>query len=268
MDHRYQKVQWGPLGQRLRTARTYWLALRRWNKLDWMECQDCHWRGDFRSTIAAGTVHVCPLCEGDLENARQRVFVASLADVCDDHPSVDHSWRMELLDEVYDCQNLDFLFLTKRPQKFAEYYMPQNFIPDNLWVGTSVENQEWADKRIPDLVKIPAKVRFLSCEPLLGKIDLQLRGRNYRIGDQFVNWVICGGESGPKARPMHTDWVRLIRDQCLRSDVAFLFKQWGEWAPCLDRDTGEQRDDMVKLGKKKAGRMLDGVIYHQFPKVV
>ncbi|WP_229685840.1 DUF5131 family protein [Longimycelium tulufanense] len=135
----------------------------------------------------------------------------------------------------------------------------------NVWLGVSVENQQWADIRIPALLDTPAAVRFLSCEPLLGPVDLsswttcghesmsggegpvELLGRWPRrwvcdgcaavLDDDTgttrpgLSWVIAGGESGPGARPMHPDWVRSLRDQCQAAGVPFFFKQWGEWAP-------------------------------------
>lgn len=115
----------------------------------------------------------------------------------------------------------------------------------NVWLGVSVENQKHADERIPLLLRIPAAVRFLSCEPLLGEVDLKNlngpAGSRYQVLEPITNcgdsnraaidWVICGGESGPDSRPMHPDWVRKLRDQCNRAHVPFLFKQWGSWLP-------------------------------------
>ena len=124
-----------------------------------------------------------------------------------------------------------FQILTKRPRIAAD--MIQRVMSKlnlteplrNVWLGVSVEDQQRADERIPWLLKTPAAVRFLSCEPLLDGLGrLDLRG---------INWVIVGGESGPKARPMHPEWVRSIRDQCVAADVPFFFKQWGSWLPCF-----------------------------------
>lgn len=106
-----------------------------------------------------------------------------------------------------------------------------------MWLGVSVENQAAADERIPLLLKTPAAVRFLSCEPLLESLDLSgwiiphSPERGISIFAPIIDWVIAGGESGPGARPMHPDWARSLRDQCAASDVAFFFKQWGEWGP-------------------------------------
>jgi protein gp37 len=116
----------------------------------------------------------------------------------------------------------------------------------NVWLGVSVENQDQADKRIPELFKIPARIRFLSCEPLLGPVDipraamwhfedcacLDCFDRRMRKEEQpGIDWVIVGGESGPKARPMHPEWARSLRDQCQEMGAAYFFKQWGHWQP-------------------------------------
>ena len=157
-------------------------------------------------------------------------------------------------------------------------------VPDpNVWLGVSVENQEAADERIPDLLAIPAAVRFLSCEPLLGPIDL---GRWLKPGgaEGGRSWVIAGGESGPGARPMHPDWARGLRDQCTSAGVPFFFKQWGEWLAGRWQDgqegqrndsrewrhfgtPGEQGAFAVRVGKKTAGALLDGHEWKEFPDV-
>jgi len=140
----------------------------------------------------------------------------------------------------------------------------------NVWLGVSVEDQARADERIPDLLATPGAVRFLSCEPLLGPVDL--KGWIYRGWDgdirharpaASISWVIAGGESGSGARPMHPDWARSLRDQCAAAGVPFLFKQWGEWQYAGDLADGGER--FVKVGKKAAGRLLDGVEHSGFP---
>jgi protein gp37 len=170
----------------------------------------------------------------------------------------------------------------------------------NVWLGVSVENQRAADERIPFLLNTPAMVRFLSVEPLLGAIDLtnvmdrrkrkalkintveakeanaahkylvQTLGANYPYSR--LDWVIVGGESGPGARPMHPDWASNLRDQCVDAGVPFFFKQWGEWLPAMSDGPlvdGCQElncsDAPVRVGKKKAGSLLDGVLWRQFP---
>ena len=142
----------------------------------------------------------------------------------------------------------------------------------NVWLGVSVEDQRRADLRIPHLAQTPAAVRFLSCEPLLGRVDL----RSEWLDPLFpaFDWVIVGGESGPGARPMHPEWARTLRDQCIGAGVPFHFKQWGEWVPedqspedavipatyRFDEPTGT-----IRLGKKASGRELDGRTWDEWP---
>lgn len=142
----------------------------------------------------------------------------------------------------------------------------------NVWLGVSVEDQERADLRIPHLAETPAAIRFLSCEPLLGRIDL----RSEWLDPVFpaFDWVIVGGESGPGSRPMHPEWARTLRDQCIGAGVPFHFKQWGEWVPedqspedavipatyRFDEPTGT-----IRLGKKASGRELDGRTWDERP---
>lgn len=123
----------------------------------------------------------------------------------------------------------------------------------NVWLGVSVEDQKTADERIPLLLDTPAAVRWLSIEPLLGPVDLD---------GQALDWVVVGGESGPNARPMHPDWARSIRDQCQAAEVPFFFKQWGEYGLLPGTIDGT-----VRLGKKKAGRLLDGREWNEYPEV-
>jgi protein gp37 len=137
-----------------------------------------------------------------------------------------------------------FQILTKRSQRMLEL-APHLRWPDNVWMGVSVENQRWTC-RIDDLRKARAKTRFLSCEPLLGPLHLDLRE---------IDWVIVGGESGPGARRMDPEWVRDIRRQCQEARVPFFFKQWG-----AHDEAG------MKVGKGRAGRVLDGRIWSAMPK--
>jgi protein gp37 len=295
MDKHYKKVQWGTSGKRLRTSKDNWRKPIQWNK----------WAKE--------------------RGIRYRVFCASLADVFEDKPDQPEmdDWRADLMRLISATPNLDWLLLTKRPENViskinkaiklissddnaadlmvamewlgwvkhgSDYALP------NVWIGTSVENQEAADKRIPELLKIPAKVRFLSMEPLLSNVDIghdlvpsfasdDPRHFPKRNG---IEWVIAGGESGSHARPMHPDWVRSIRDQCVTAGVPFLFKQWGEYGPQNDLvpDTSEIKEKFVtvspkgftgksceypvaigmwRIGKARSGRLLDGVEWNQFP---
>lgn len=248
-------------------------------------------------------------------SVRPRVFVASMADVFEDNPLLLEA-RARLFSLIDDTPNLDWLLLTKRPENIKRLW-PEGFWYDyqfswpNLWLGTSVEDQQRADERIPFLLEIPAKVRFLSVEPLLGPVDLW--GARYRNPDgsytgaistwnnHGINWVIVGGESGSKARPMKGEWVRSIQRDCEAAGVPFFFKQWGEWVEGVEEESKAfgttvirfpafneiieghavpkkalltstshlyQRFDgswFYKLGKKVAGRLLDGVEYSEIP---
>ena len=245
MDHRLHRVQWGPAGTRSLTSPDYWKQPLRWN----------------REAQAAGE--------------RRRVFCASLADIFEDRPELAQP-RMQLFSLIFRTPHLDWLLLTKRPdvaavwlsrqntpglvqayacmdakpgdvEQCAEWFLdhPMEWPLPNVWLGTSVENQATADERIPHLLAAPARIRFLSAEPLLGPVNL--RGVNTRAGSldslwgetssfktgcivkegPGIDWAIAGGESGPNARPMHPDWARLLRDQCAKAGVPFHFKQWG-----------------------------------------
>lgn len=260
---------------------------------------------------------------------RHRVFCASLADVFEGEDTMpDDSWRAirearrRLFDLIIATPNLDWLLLTKRPANIETVLKTayptiyglnlsgaNTFIDawmDRVWIGTSVENQEQADKRIPELLKVKAKVRFLSMEPLLGPVslrwlpawrredgsrtalrcdavDLETRSlnTNHLDGLRELDWVIVGGESGPKARPMHPDWPMAIRDQCQAAGVPFHFKQWGEWAPVQYASTAgkpllklscDGKKEILldgvnfkRLGKQVSGRLLDGREWNEVP---
>jgi protein gp37 len=196
----------------------------------------------------------------------------------------------------------------EREGKNGDRAVPR-FPLENVWLGVSVENQPAADERIPLLLKTPAAVRFISAEPLLGPVDLdriEMPCPPARIGGTYsslcsevnrplLDWVICGGESGPAARPMHPDWARSLRDQCAAAGVPFFFKQWGEWGRLEDhrglgwkfgddrtgyfaqdapglyewghRGVSSHGQHMLKVGKKAAGALLDGVEHKAFPAV-
>lgn len=245
-----------------------------------------------------------------IRHNRPRVFCASLADWLDDEVPIE--WLADLLDLIRKTPHLDWLLLTKRPENWrarighaGEYAAlhPDRYqlhlmlrawchdmSPSNVWLGTTVENQDMADKRIPALLRIPARVRFLSCEPLLGPVSLGgFDGKHYRSwldpverASCGIHWLIAGGESGPKARPMHPDWARDLRDQCAAAGVPFLFKQWGEWAQARVMTQEEERSGPPRIGytfiqedgeiitservgKKAAGRLLDGIEHNGFP---
>lgn len=324
-DHCYAETQndfrkwnaagWGPHAPRKRTSAANWRKPLAWDR------------------------------QAAAEGVRRRVFCASLADVFDNHKSIEQEWRDDLWKLIANTPNLDWLLLTKRPQNIKRFLPDEwqaGFWPGgrpNVWLGTTVENQEEADRRIPHLLSVPAVVRFLSCEPLLGPVRLDqvvnalsdgegqlwinaLSGYVWdNLGDSCgtgkrISWVICGGESGPHARPMHPGWARSLRDQCAAAGVAFHFKQWGEWlplgqsgfnawsaanrsakaqakrwlgyakfndsaggpttetiGPAETRNVYPHKNHMrggtqaIRIGKKAAGRLLDGVEHNGLPEV-
>lgn len=166
------------------------------------------------------------------------IFVNSMSDLF--HESVPISFVSEVLDVVRKCPRHTFQLLTKRSERLAKLSSDLNF-PPNLWVGVSVESREYLN-RIDNLREVPARVKFLSCEPLLGDLG--------ELNLDNIHWAIAGGESGPGARPMAIEWVRSIRDQCREAGVAFHFKQWGG------------------VNKKATGRLLDGRTWDEFPQQV
>lgn len=292
---------WGPQGTRVVASEAMWREPLNWDRL----------------AREAGERH--------------RVFCASLADVFEQRDDLDAP-RARLFQLIYNTPSLDWLLLTKRPESIRdtiEYtargvrsgYLPvtkgspvdlarrleywaEGGIQDNVWLGTSVENQEIADKRIPELLACRhlSDVLFLSCEPLLDDIDLRrcltweldidesMPAGHFTRRTTGINWVIVGGESGTNARPMHPDWARSIRDQCQAASVPFFFKQWGEWREASINTPSEwiamkdkkwtwldmngefgfalgtdTRACMEKVGKAKAGRELDGRTWDEMP---
>jgi protein gp37 len=198
----------------------------------------------------------------------QRVFVNSMSDLF--HAGVDDIFLGLVWQVMAECPQHIFQILTKRHARMRSFLSKWEPLP-NVWLGVSAENQQWADIRIPALLDTPAAVRFVSAEPLLGPIDMDNWLAMYPEDEDGVpylgdlDWVIVGGESGPGARPMQPAWVRSLRDQCVDADVAFLFKQWGNWAPV---DPPEVPGHMRMVGKKAAGRELDGRTWDQYPEAV
>jgi len=178
-----------------------------------------------------------------------------MADVFEDMLSVREA-RNQLWKTIEETPMLDWLLLTKRPENMLRLSPWQTVWPENVWAMTSVENQEQAEKRIPILVSVPSVIRGLSVEPLIGPVDL-------RPWINEIHWVIVGGESGAKARPMNPEWVYEIKRQCTEAKVPFFFKQWGEWAPVEVENEGIE--SMKRLGKKASGRLLDGKVWNEFP---
>lgn len=194
-DKRFHRVDWGPKGARRRNVGP-WMDPYLWN----------------REALQSGQ--------------RRRVFCASMADIFDDHPSIEDEWREHIWQTIRDTPCLDWLLLTKRPHHFSRY-LPGDWGDGyrNVCLMVTAENQECAERRIPLLLETPAAFRGLSVEPLLGPVDLS-------SWIDRLDWVITGGESGHKARPMNPNWVREIRDLCgAHPKVSFFFKQWGCWTP-------------------------------------
>jgi protein gp37 len=202
---------------------------------------------------------------------RARVFCASMADVFEPRTDLD-PWREKLWHLIEETPHLDWLLLTKRPGHIKNVYPWAHNPRDNVWLGTTAENQRWADRRIERLLSVGARVRFLSCEPLLSAIDL-----TPWLSEGQINWVIAGGESGGEARPTHPNWIRSLRDQCLRHSVPFHFKQWGHWSPEAQSEPAKKiidlHDEAGRLErlswrpKKASGRTLDGSTYDDYPQL-
>lgn len=209
---------WGPDAARHLTSDANWREPYRWN----------------RAAMEAGE--------------RWRAFCASLADIFEGRADLD-VLRARLWKVVEECTWIDWLFLTKRPENVLAM-VPASWLtkwPPHVWIGTSAGTQATFDERLPHLAKIPAPVRFVSCEPMLGPVDISAYA-------DAIDWVICGGESGAHARPMNVAHARALRDQCVSLGVAFFLKQWGEH----DADGSD-------LGKKNTGRVLDGRTWDAFP---
>jgi len=178
------------------------------------------------------------------------IFVNSMSDLF--HPAVPDSFVAQVFDVMLRANWHVFQILTKRPERMQDWVnnwlrsaeSAMSVLPSHIWTGTSVENQHWADRRIPLLEQTPAQIRFLSCEPLLGPLDLSIY-----LAKSQINWVIVGGESGPRARPMDLSWCRRIRSQCAEFGVPFFLKQLGGWPD--------------KRGGNSA--LLDGRLWREMP---
>lgn len=281
-------VTWGR--DRRRTSAPYWTEPHRWN--------------------LRAAEHWIPT----------RVFCGSLCDVFDNQ--VPDEWRHDLWRKIAKTPALTWMLLTKRPQNIATMLPPDGVTMfkhtwpwPHVWLGVTAENQAEANRRIPILLDAPAARRFVSCEPLLGPVDLRkitcpLCDETAPLPDDRcsdldaltgewidratgcitletagLDWIICGGESGPGARPMHPDWARGLRDQCRAAKVPFFFKQWGEWLPSDQLGAGEHAgrerryldaaglechgsvSNLVvnRIGKKAAGHALDGEECQEWP---
>lgn len=267
------RVLWGAHSERRIFGEAHWNAPRRWAK-------------------------AMPAKLG----RRPRIFCSSMADVFDNQAPPGERGR--LFELIRETPELDWLLLTKRPQNIVRMVRAAGaiagngtrYLPDNAWLGTTAEDQTRAGINVPALLRtrdeLGARVLFVSVEPMLGPVDLTdipvggghghhefdpiITANVLKRADPLaphVQWVICGGESGPKARPMNPDWSRSLRDQCAAAGVPFLFKQWGEWAP-YDRGACNGSDLAVpnaldepygRFGKKLSGRRLDGRTHDGFP---
>lgn len=312
------RVLWGVGSERRTFADKHWKAPTEWNA----KARE--------SREQLGNLH-----------ERPRVFCASMGDWLDLDAPLDEFVR--LLDLIRLTPELDWLLLSKRignwrkrmqeardwigtPERAPEFFGLEQWLrewihdnpPANVWIGATIVNQEEFDRDVAKLDAVPARTRFLSMEPLLGPVELHWEWLCGTGSYNGIDWVIVGGESGPKARPMHPDWARSIRDQCRAAGVPFLFKQWGEWKPISEMSEDEtnalyrsrriaekhERQEAIdeiegrvcrvevdgvgfqgarglnafrvtdgkagmqvfKIGKKAAGRLLDGVQHDGYPK--
>jgi len=223
-----------------------------------------------------------------------RIFVNSMSDLF--HPGVRDEWIASIFDVMARAPQHTYIVLTKRPDRMRDTLAAANdpavsasfeqtygqpWPPSNWWFGVSVEDQKTAEYRLPILLQCRAAIRFISYEPALGPVDFA-----EAVGGQemfpAVDWLIVGGESGPRARPMHPQWARAARDLCAATGVKYFFKQWGEWMPvgaAADKDgtlpnhgymwaenPGGKPQAMVRLGKHKTGAHLDGVESKEYPR--
>jgi protein gp37 len=211
----------------------------------------------------------------------RKIFVCSMGDLFHENVPVSYIWRV--IELAYMCDRHIFQILTKRPKRMVDILTRSawwnNDFPKNIQLGVSIEDQETSDRRIYDLLGVPAALHFVSAEPLLGPIQLELEGRNHGINysdwAQTIDWVICGGESGPNARLMNIEWARSLRDQCIEAGVPFFFKQHGMYLHKSqmirgvhfgEHETRPAGNGYVKCTSKyAAGNLLDGKIYHEYP---
>ena len=189
------------------------------------------------------TVHPNRLAEPLKRKKPTIYFVNSMSDLF--HKQVPSSFINEVFEVIRSCPQHNFQILTKRPKRMAQYFQTRT-VPLNCWLGTSIEDKKYGVPRIDLLREVPAKIRFLSIEPLLEDLGT--------INLRDIHWVIVGGESGPKARPMQPEWVENIRVQCHDQGASFFFKQWGGWGA-----------DGVKRSKAENGRLLNGRTWDEMP---
>lgn len=288
-----------------RTSAANWKQPIKWNRSAEIEHNGWAWFKEGNTETTDESL----IAAGFTKPVRPRVFCASLGDVFDNR--VPDQWREDLFELIRITPHLDWLLLTKRPQNIVRMVQSHGsiagngtrYLPDNVRLGATCENQKQADMNITALLRtryeIGARSLFLSIEPMLGVIDVRCylppmsgpgwvsgcRPVGYDGKTPLLHWVICGGESGHNARPMHPDWARSLRDQCAEAGVPFMFKQWGEWVggsyignlqdqlvtgsrgeKCKTHDFGDGVF-AARVGKKAAGRLLDGVLHDGYPEV-
>ena len=277
--------EWGPEGRRAIGSEEYWRLPYRW---------------DADARLAGRKASVFCLSLGDwLEDRPELVaHLVGLLEVI--HRTENLVWLLLTKRPENFFERMRLAAHAAAPTEARQFIIDWHagHAPAGVIVGASVENREQLERRRCALAQIPAAGHFLSCEPLLGPLPYVF---DY---PGVIDWVIAGGESGPGARPMHPDWPRSIRDQCQRAGVPFFFKQWGEWLPisqtpdgfsdeharfeppsvhhpegryswpwatcsfCYDQATGQQGHTMYRLGKKAAGRLLDGREWNEFPELL
>lgn len=274
-------INWGIGAPRRRTSAANWAKPLAWNR----RAQIMHDAWAIGVGLHGGDEAAC-IAAGFLKPIAPKVFCASLADVFDN--AIDPAWRTDLLDLIAKTPRLDWLLLTKRIGNAAAM-VPDGWFEQNphVMLGATIVNQEEADRDIPKLLAVPAARRFLSMEPLLGPVDLRLYMGDFTQYWNDLDWIIVGGESGAKARPMHVEWARNLRDQCISAGKPFMFKQWGKHMPvrlrpelktmgdepgCGETPDGifhltilEEKVGALRVGKKRAGRLLDGRTWDEYP---
>lgn len=266
LDRRFGRAVWGPAKTtpRMMMSENYWRQPLKWN------------------------------AAAEKAGKRARVFCSSMADVFEDHPGVVEA-RARGFALIEQTPNLDWLLLTKRPENIdrmlpERWHRADQGFPRNVWLGFSAEDRQRFDERwqIMEWVKRMwhPSVVFCSAEPLLGALDISdalteidLGDEDHQVWSATLDWVIVGGESGHGARPMHPDWARSLRDQCVAAGIAYHFKQFGEYLPkgqghvSLTEQQLFYREEYIngqgyyRVGKHASGRLLDGVEWNQFPDV-
>lgn len=279
---RYGKAVWGPHGTRIKTSDAYWQQPISWNR-----STESYPRR--QRVFCASLADVFEDWDGPIHDHHKEILgkpvyastQGSIAEWSGERRITMKELRRDLFALIDATPHLDWLLLTKRPENILRIWPQARHMPagdpfklngyrPNVWLLTSIATQTDADRNIPELLKCRdlVPVLGLSCEPLLGPIDLSHHSP--------LDWIIVGGESGPHARPMHPEWARSLRDQCQTANVPFFFKQWGEWWPCAYNHAEppqpikswyrfEPNQTMWRLGKKTAGRVLDGQEWNEFP---